>query len=184
MSDPQARDQAGAALVVLRGRIDEHFDAALARSPDQMQCRAGCARCCHQRFGVFEVEGHRVRSALAALGRRDPALRQRVRGQADDPEAAHHCALLVDDRCAVYEERPMICRTHGLPTLVREEPGQPGTLQGCPLNFTTAPPPGRSVLDLSAVNSPLSVMARMWDGEGGRVELAELARAEDPLDEA
>ena len=70
-----------------------------------------------------------------------------------------------------------------LPTLVRE-PGRPGTVQGCPLNFTTATPPGRSVLDLGAVTSPLSVMATMWDGTGARVELAALARADDPLDEA
>ena len=89
----------------------------------------------------------------------------------------------MDDRCSIYDERPLICRTHGLPTLVRE-PGRPGTVQGCPLNFTTATPPGRSVLDLGAVTSPLSVMATMWDGTGARVELAALARADDPLDEA
>lgn len=181
MSD--ARDQAGATLLVLRQRVDDHFAAAQQRSPDQMQCRSGCARCCHQRFGVFEVEAHRMRAALTALARRDPELRARVRAQADDPEVAHHCALLVDDRCTVYDERPMICRTHGLPTLVRE-PGGPGSLQGCALNFTSAEPPPSSVLDLGAVNAPLSVMATMWDGEGVRVELAELARADDPIDEA
>lgn len=77
----------------------------------------------------------------------------------------------------------MICRTHGLPTLVTEPDG--GTsLQGCPLNFTDGDPPAQSVLALSAVNAPLSVMAQMWDGEGTRVDLADLARASDPLDEA
>lgn len=183
MSGEQARDQAGAALVVLRRRVDDHFAAAMARSPSAMQCRAGCARCCHQRFGVFEVEAHRLRAALARLARRDPAQRERVRGQADDPRAQHHCALLVDDRCAVYDERPMICRSHGLPTLVRDSEGG-ASLTGCPLNFTTEDPPTPSVLDLQAVNAPLSVMARMWDGQGARVDLADLARAADVLDEA
>jgi len=183
MSDADARDQAGATLVVLRRRVDDHFASAMARSPTAMQCRSGCARCCHQRFGVFEVEAHRLRAALARLGRQDPERRQQVRAQADDPEAMHHCAMLVDDRCAVYEERPLICRTHGLPTLVRDEEGG-ASLQGCPLNFTSEDAPAASVLDLGAVNAPLSVMARMWDGEGGRVELAQLARAPDVLDEA
>jgi Fe-S-cluster containining protein len=186
MSDADGRDYAAAALVTLRRRVDAHFDAALARSPGAMQCREGCSRCCHQRFGVFEVEAHRLRAALARLARRDPAQRQRVREQADDPAAAHRCALLVDDRCAVYDERPLLCRTHGLPTRVRDdEDGMgPGSLRGCALNFTAAEPPAASVLELAAVNAPLSVMARMWDGQGTRVALDGLARAPDVLDEA
>jgi Fe-S-cluster containining protein len=106
-----------------------------------------------------------------------------VRQQADDPEVAHHCALLVDDRCSVYDERPLICRTHGLPTRGRDEAAT-SSLQGCPLNFTAGPPPASSVLELAAVNAPLSVMARMWDGHGSRVALEALARAADVLDEA
>lgn len=177
MSEPDARDHAGAALVVLRRRVDDHFAAALDRSPGQMQCRDGCSRCCHQRFGVFEVEAHRVRAALARLSRSDPERRERVRRQADDATAMHHCALLVDDRCAVYDERPLICRTHGLPTRIPAEHGEHGeSLQGCPLNFTSGDPPAASVLALAAVNAPLSVMARMWDGHGTRVPLDALAR--------
>ena len=84
MSD-DARDQASAALVVLRQRVDQHFDEALERSPTQMQCREGCARCCYQRFGVFEVEAHRVRRALARLGRTDPERRQRARDNRYQP---------------------------------------------------------------------------------------------------
>ncbi len=183
MSEPDARDHAGAALVTLRLRVDQHFSAAIARNPSDMQCRAGCSRCCHQRFGVFEVEAHRLRAALARLSRRDAALRERVRRQADDPAAAQHCALLVDDRCAVYDERPLICRTHGLPTRVRDEHGAISE-QGCALNFTAAAPPASSVLELAAVNAPLSLMARMWDGHGTRVALDALARAADALDEA
>lgn len=179
------RDHAGVALVTLRRRVDEHFAAALARSPGAMQCKSGCARCCHQRFGVFEIEAHRLRLALAVLGRRDPAMRERVRRQASDPAAAHHCALLVDDRCAVYDERPMLCRSHGLPTRVHRAGGPPGgEIEGCPLNFTSEAPPAGSVLDLSAVNAPLSIMARMWDGQGSRVAIEELAAATDVLDGA
>lgn len=184
MSDPEAKGHARAALVTLRRRVDDCFAAALARSPTEMQCRVGCSRCCHQRFGVFEIEAHRVRTALARLGRSDPALRERVRQQADDPAALHHCALLVDERCAVYDERPLLCRTHGLPTRVREHDDAEPTIVGCPLNFTTREPPAQSVLELGAVNAPLSVMARMWDGHGHRVPLVELARAADVLDEA
>ena len=64
---------------------------------------------------MFAVEAAPIRDALAELAVRDPPLRARVRQQADDPAHADRCALLVDGRCAVYDARPLICRSHGLP---------------------------------------------------------------------
>ncbi len=43
--------------------------------------------------------------------------------------------MLVDDRCAVYESRPLICRTQGLPLLIEAEDGE-AEVDFCPLNFT------------------------------------------------
>ncbi|MCA9661596.1 MAG: YkgJ family cysteine cluster protein, partial [Myxococcales bacterium] len=165
-----------AALVQLRARVDAHFDAAVARTPEAYACREGCDRCCHQRFSVFEVEAAPMREALTALGRRDPALRARVRAQAGDPGHRDRCALLVDGRCAVYSARPLICRSHGLPVAVDEEDGGL-RLDCCPLNFrgegddAVSPdgarrrfepqPPRESVLRLAAVNQPLAVLAEL-----------------------
>lgn len=177
-----APEQLRGHLVQLRARVDAHFEAAVARSPSSFRCAEGCDACCHQRFSVFEVEAAPVREALARLAVDDPALRQRVADQGADADL-EHCALLVDGRCAVYEQRPMICRSHGLPVAVPdpspapEDP--PGTLvvDRCPLNFTDAPPPRDSVLILDAVNRPLSVLAELWSSGAPRVGLAALARA-------
>jgi Fe-S-cluster containining protein len=174
-----ARDEARAALVVLGRRVGEHFAAAAARSPGALACRSGCAQCCRVRFGVFGVEAERIELALASLARTDPALRARVRAQADDPEH-DACALLVDDRCAVYDARPTICRSHGLAVRVRDDDGE--RIDCCPLNYTDAPPPAASVLELAAVEAPLSVLARMFDPSAERIELAALARAADDDD--
>lgn len=167
-------------LVTLRRRVDEHFAAALARTPEAFACRPGCDRCC-QRISVFAVEAAPIREALADLGRRDPALRQRIRRQADDPSLADRCALLVDGQCSVYSARPLICRSHGLPVAVD------GRVDVCPLNFQDPEerPPAASVLRLDAVNQPLAVLAELWRrDEGGasptRIELAALAAADDP----
>lgn len=43
--------------------------------------------------------------------------------------------MLVDDRCSIYESRPLICRTQGLPLLVEAEDGG-AEVDFCPLNFT------------------------------------------------
>jgi uncharacterized protein len=166
-----SREHAELALVQLRRRVDDHFDAAVARTPEAFACRAGCSRCCGVRFGVFAVEAERIATALASL---EPALRARVRAQADDPGHTA-CALLVDDRCSVYDERPLICRSHGVPVQERDDDGHT-RVEVCPLNFVDQEPPRASVLVLEALNAPLGVLARMWDGEGERIDLAALAR--------
>ena len=163
-------------LKVLRERVDAHFEAATARSPDSFACRAGCEQCCHQRLSVFEVEAAPIREALAQLERSDPERRARVRAQARDARDPR-CALLVDGRCSVYAQRPLICRSHGLPVAQAdpEDPGGPLRVDHCPLNFTDAPPPRPSILILDALNQPLAVLAELAAPGQPRVSLAELA---------
>ncbi len=179
------------ALVQLRTRVDEHFEAAVRRSPAAFACAEGCESCCHQRFSVFEIEASTLRNALVEIETADPALRQRIREQATSREHSERCALLVDGRCAVYDARPMICRSHGLPIAVEGTDGQ--KIDCCPLNFRaptdndepvgprrfTPEPPARSILRLAAVNQPLAVLAELWHRTTRsthlRVELAQLA---------
>jgi Fe-S-cluster containining protein len=193
-SGKPGRDELAATLVQLRRRVDDHFDAAVQRSPTAFACAAGCSACCHTRIGVFPIEAAPIERALARLAIENPALRARVRRQADDPAHADRCALLVDDRCAVYSERPLICRSHGLPitapteTAPTEAPA-PQRIDHCPLNFVDQPPPRASILRLDAVNQPLAVLATLWSappgparspGPGTRILLADLARGGEP----
>ena len=173
MSD---RQHAADALVVLRRRVDTHFAQAVARSPGELACRAGCDSCCRPGLSVFAIEADAI---AAALQRLPPPLRARVR-QAAAVEAPQRCALLVDGECSVYDARPLLCRSHGLAVTVPTETRQAGGVawDHCALNYRGAPPPAASILDVDAVNAPLSVMARMWGGE--RVALADLARAPSP----
>jgi len=177
------RDQLRGVLVQLRRRVDDHFAAAAQRSPRDLTCAAGCAACCHQRIGVFEVEAAVLREALAELAITDPERRARVRRQADDPAAEGRCALLLDGRCAVYAARPLICRSHGLPIAIESGDDPAPRVDHCPLNYQEAPPPPASVLRLAAVNQPLALLAALWSPDAPdaaiRVELAELARATD-----
>jgi hypothetical protein len=191
-------------LVTLRARVASHAEAAFARTPAAFACRPGCDACCHRRFSVFAIEAARIRASLQALAHTEPALRARIRAQASDPRHAEHCALLVEGRCAVYRERPMICRTHGLPLGWwggepdgasddavgggaagslgdhREDDAAHATLQVdvCALNFREHEIPLESVLRLDAVDAPLAVMAELWDG-GQRIDLAALAAEPD-----
>jgi Fe-S-cluster containining protein len=171
------RRTAASALVTLRTRVDVHFDQAMERSPGAMQCRAGCDMCCHARLSVFAVEAASIADALATISKTQPDLRARIRRQADDPERQDVCPLLVDGSCSVYDDRPLICRSHGLPIAVAEDDGST-TVDWCPLNYRTGTPPSASTLRLDAVNQPLAVMALLYDENGDRIDLATLARAD------
>lgn len=110
-----------------------------ARYAPHLACRAGCSGCCQHHLSVFPVEAAHIETALAEL---PIELRTRINAQANEVnqrEARNEpvaCPLLVDDRCAIYAARPLICHTQGLPLLFEAEDGAP-EVDFCPLNFTT-----------------------------------------------
>jgi hypothetical protein len=161
-------------LVALREKVDRHFEEAVARQPEAFTCGRGCASCCEQRFGVFELEARGIRDALTTMQTEDPERRALVRAQADSSEHAGICPFLVQGDCSVYSERPIICRSHGLPS-----PDQNGGVDVCPLNYRTSAPHPRSLLLPARVNEPLALVANLAnDGnEPTRVSLEDLARA-------
>lgn len=97
-------------------------DGALARAPERPPaCRAGCAHCCHQAVGVtppevFAIYDHlretRTPRDLEAVLARVRAADDRTRGMpaAERISADLPCPFLRDERCSIYEVRPLSCR--------------------------------------------------------------------------
>jgi Fe-S-cluster containining protein len=116
----------------LTSQLNERYQAHL-------QCGAGCSGCCHHHLSVFAVEAAVLTEAIQAL----PEVQQaRIRQQAKDVQErearGEHvaCPLLVDNLCSVYESRPLICRTQGLPLLYEADDGAQ-EIDFCPLNFAS-----------------------------------------------
>ncbi len=117
-------------LEVLRDRVHNHSQRVLLEHAAHFACRRGCTDCCQTERTVTDVEFEALARAVAAL---DEPTRARLAEQVGgDP-----CPLLLDGACSVYDERPLICRSHGLPLVMA------GQHDVCPLNFTE-----RSVLTL------------------------------------
>lgn len=116
----------------LTSQLNERYQAHL-------QCGAGCSGCCQHHLSVFAVEAAVLTEAIHALPEDQQA---RIQQQADavkEREAKGEvvaCPLLVDNLCAVYEARPLICRTQGLPLLFEADDGAQ-EIDFCPLNFTS-----------------------------------------------
>jgi uncharacterized protein len=117
--------------------VDRMAANLLAYYGAHIVCRLGCSACCECNLSVFEVEAAAVRAALAGLakGMQRRLLRQAceasIREEAAKPVS---CPLLLDESCTVYDARPIICRTQGLPLLIETGDAKQG-VDFCPLNF-------------------------------------------------
>ena len=109
-------------LDVLRDKLRTHADRVLLDHAQRFACRLGCDGCCQTERTVSDVEYAGLQRGWARL---DDATRARLRAREGDG-----CPLLLDGGCALYDERPLICRSHGLPILMD------GRRDVCPLNFT------------------------------------------------
>jgi uncharacterized protein len=159
----------------LAARLSARYGAHLA-------CRAGCSGCCHHHLSVFPVEAAAIAEAVKALPAETQAIIRRQAAAVREREArglSVACPLLVDDRCAVYESRPLICRTQGLPLLIEAEDSAQ-EVDFCPLNFTT---PGAvddldedHLVPLDALNLRLAAVNLGYCREAGMSDEASGAR--------
>lgn len=144
-------------LVALRHKLDAHAARVMGAYADRFACRRGCVGCCQTERTVSDVEYEALRRAVEAL----PAETRAQLGAGGD---GGPCPLLVDGACAVYAERPVICRSHGLP-LVME-----GQTDVCPLNFEgqdLAALPQGDLLSVDAVTAILVAVNQLYCQETG-----------------
>lgn len=136
-------------------RADEFFRDVAASQPQSLQCGRGCSLCC---YGIFEIgsgdvpllaEGleklHHKRRTMVIRRAREivassahPDLRDCTPAEKDaffERTKATPCPNLNErGECLMYEHRPLVCRTFGLP--LRDGDRHIGDI--CELNFREA----------------------------------------------
>ena len=133
----------------LAAKVDAFFVRVQERYAADMQCRAGCHDCCHQRLSVTPVEADAIRAELTALA---PDLRARIKDRA---EHGQDCAALeADGRCAIYAARPIVCRSHGAPIRLGDR------VEKCFKNFTARTPDPDCILDQQTLSTLLYAINR------------------------
>jgi uncharacterized protein len=87
-------------VAALHARVDEAAAKVAAVHGDRLACKRGCFGCCVDELSVFEVEAERIRRVMGPM----------------EPHPPGRCAFLAEDgACRVYDVRPYVCRTQGLP---------------------------------------------------------------------
>ncbi len=110
----------------LREEIDWLAKKLEKQHKKHLACKMGCDLCCMD-YSLLPVEFYSIANAL-----KDQNLKL------DYPSVTKegNCVFLKDHKCTIYSERPIICRTHGLPLLYMNE-NEEWELSACELNFTT-----------------------------------------------
>lgn len=141
----------------LLARVDYLCRNIADRLGDSITCSPGCSSCCTS-ITLFPVEAAALAAALDRLpGDAASEIRRHVRRNT----GSGRCPLLKEERCLLYEARPIICRTHGLPILFQEESGQ--RIDCCPRNrLPEGSLPGSAVIDLDRLNSVLVAVNALY----------------------
>jgi Fe-S-cluster containining protein len=143
-------------------QVDKWTAEMTARYRQHLACRKGCDLCCQRKFTVSAVEAYNIARAYRQL---PPDIQRRGR----EPKTA--CTFLIDGACSVYESRPILCRTFGLPSVNRDEKGQ-GIISWCELNFTEAGEDFQlqadGIIDIDMLNMKLAGVNGLFLKESGR----------------
>lgn len=152
--------------MALHDEVDARAAGLGALHGARLLCRLGCHACCVDGIRVFEIEAERIRAAHPGVLREAP-----------HPPGA--CAFL-DARgaCRVYDARPYVCRTQGLPLRWIDEAGPGGPAERrdiCPLN-EAGPPleslPEEACWTLGPVEGRLAALQA--EADGGRLRRVRL----------
>ena len=171
MSDPKREtdDETVAWVERLHAVVDELTAPVRRAHEGRLACRAGCAGCCQDDLTVFEIEADVIR-------KRHPELLE-----GGLPHAPGACAFLDDEGlCRVYEARPYVCRTQGLPLRWLDEDEDGETFEArdvCPLNLEGTPLeelPAEELWTLGPIEQRLADRQAAATGAPSRVALRDL----------
>jgi len=133
----------------LISQVDQIFNQIKTRYPECVTCHIGCSECCFALFDLTLIEAIYIHDKFFDLV--DENQRKQILEKADMVDRKVHvikrkafkasqegrdpkdimldiarekirCPLLNDDnQCVLYDQRPITCRTYGLPTAIGEK---------------------------------------------------------------
>ncbi len=108
--ESEPRSSASRSLATLRAETDDAVRRLTVIHQSRLACRRGCHECCVDDITVFQIEADAILRQYAAL-----------LAQAR-PHPVGACAFLdAEGACRIYQARPYVCRTQGLPLRWVEE---------------------------------------------------------------
>jgi hypothetical protein len=158
----------GAQIPRLFAQMDAAYDGAAQKAG--FVCNGCEDNCCRTRFyhhtlvellylqtglaAMSPVQQHRIRDRAQAAARQMEAL------ECDGRPVRVMCPLNEQGRCTLYAHRPMICRLHGIPNLVRRPDGHILNGPGCDDYYLQCGPTGGDPLDRTPLYTAMADIER------------------------
>ena len=111
----------------LRNQLDKEILRLENKHKNHLACKKGCDLCCLN-FSVFPLEFEVILEETGGI------FNPLSKTNNISPETPASCSFLNNHSCTIYNSRPFICRTHGLPLLYMND--DEWELSYCELNFT------------------------------------------------
>lgn len=153
-------------IETLQANASQFFDKVFAKNKANMVCSSGCSKCCYTDISIFDVEADLIRDWFKQKSEEEKTSLRNLWAQKVNSGA---CQFLYEEKCSVYEVRPIICRTQGVPLHLQSE----GVVDCCPLNFKDVEPAKEDWLNLDRLNTLLS-FAATTEKRDGRIRLKKL----------
>lgn len=152
----------------LLAKVDAKFAEIHGKYEQSMRCARGCYTCCAPHLTVSPIEQAAIRAHFDA---HPDALAKARAVERQDPHAGGHCTFLDEKgHCSIYEARPIVCRSHGVPLKVKIEiPRKKETVSVCPFNLEDEDIlnlPASDYISLDTLNTILALINRQWDADG------------------
>lgn len=151
---------------------DSFWNRAVLKYPQHFQCQSGCSTCCELQ-SITAIEAFRIflviKSDLSSFSSKNDL---------------NYCVFLHNNKCKIYNFRPVICRTHGLLLKNSEHP----CLQTCQLNFTNCQDPENSAIldwenltmNLARINMAFCMLSGFPEMASERILLSDIASGNIP----
>jgi hypothetical protein len=146
-------------LRLIYQEIDKQVDHLTHINTNRLNCGIGCAGCCIDNLSIYEIEALNIKSNKGAFLIEE------------QPYPAGSCAFLNSaGHCRIYEHRPYVCRTQGLPLRWYDVYDNDRIIEMrdiCPLNDNEQPIqdlPADSCWLIGPVESQLSILQAQYGG--------------------
>ena len=152
----------------LIAKVDKFCEKGSDKYADEIACKKGCADCCNKILTFFPVEFFNIIEYIQLKNIDENIIVDNI--DSILAKESKDCPLLHNDECMIYDARPVICRTFGLPAIVKDDVMETVDIQICDKNFLTEGLELENdyIINLDTLNSMLfiinSVFVKVYKG--------------------
>ena len=125
--------------------LDKKLKKYYEQHKEHLHCCPGCSSCCES--GDYPLSATELEYLMQGYAKLSDNEKRIVQNNIKNIVKGGACPFLIDKKCSVYPYRPIICRTHGLAYLCKEETVKVPYCANAGLNYSDVYSDGEIVIN-------------------------------------